>query len=337
MPAANLRLTIDTTVLAENWRMLSRASGRADCGAAIKADAYGLGAEKIIAALARAGCRDFFVASWPEAVALEPLSGARVAVLHGVQAGEMAAALASAAVPVLCTPAQVLAWRDTANGRECDVMVDTGMNRLGLGVGDLGLLDGLAIDTLHSHLACADTPDHPMNARQLGDFHAVAAAVPHRRASLSASAGIMLGRDYAFGLTRPGIGLYGGVVDGVAAVAGLEARVVQVRDVAPGQSIGYGATWTAARATRVAVLNIGYADGCPAQANAGTVSAGDRHCPVIGRVSMDLLAADVTGADVTEGDWLRLDFDLATVAAATGRSQYELLTGLGHRYARRYQ
>jgi alanine racemase len=338
MPPANLRLTIDTATLAANWCALDRASGAAACGAAVKADGYGLGASAVVLTLVRAGCRDFFVASWAEAAALDIPAAARLAVLHGVQDGEMRVALASAAVPVLCTPAQVAAWRAAAPGRVCDVMIDTGMNRLGLEFNELNLLDGLTIDTIHSHLACADTPCHPMNARQLAAFREVVATVPAKRASLANSCGIMLGPDYAFGLTRPGIGLYGGAVAGVAPVAGIEARVVQVRDIAAGDSVGYGATWTAARATRVAVLNIGYADGYPCSlSNGGSVFADDATCPVIGRVSMDLVAADVTGADVREGDWLRLDFDLPRAAAASGRSQYELLTGLSHRYARRYQ
>ncbi len=338
MPPANLRMTIDARAMAANWSLLARASQSAACGAAVKADAYGLGASVAVDVLARAGCRDFFVASWREAAALGSLpTGIRVAVLHGIQSGEMSTALASDSVPVLSTPAQVAAWREAAPDRPCDVMIDTGMNRLGLGPGDLGLLDGLAIDTLHSHLACADTPGHPMNARQLASFREIVAAVPALRASLANSAGIMLGGAYAFGLTRPGIGLYGGGIAGVTAVVGIEARVVQVRDVAAGDSVGYGATWSAAWPTRVAVLNIGYADGYPALATGGAVRAGDTACPVIGRVSMDLVAVDVTGAVVTEGDWLRLDFDLARVAAATGRLQYELLTGLGHRYDRVYQ
>ena len=338
MPA-NLRLTIDTAALAANWRMLARAPGAVATGAAVKADGYGLGAVAAVRTLVRAGCREFFVASWDEVAALgEMPPGSRLTVLHGVQQGEMATALASDAVPVLCTPAQVAAWKAAAPGRVCDLMVDSGMNRLGMSTADLGLLDGLNIDTVHSHLACADTPGHPMNARQLAAFRDVVAAVPARRASLANSSGIMLGPDYAFGLTRPGIGLYGGALAGVAAVAGIEARVVQVRNVATGDSVGYGATWVAPRPARVAVLNIGYADGYPRSlSNAGTVFAGEMACPVIGRVSMDLVAADVTGAGVAEGDWLRLDFDLPRAAAASGSSQYELLTGLGHRYAREYQ
>lgn len=332
----NLRLTIDTAALAGNWRRLARASGAAACGAAVKADAYGLGARAVTAVLARAGCRDVFVAGWAEAAALDLPDGVRVAVLHGVQDGEMATALASRAVPVLSTPAQVAAWRAAAGGRPCDVMIDTGINRLGLAAADCALLDGLAVDTLHSHLACAETPAHPLNAVQRDAFRAVVGRVPAARAALANTAGIMLGRDYAFGLTRPGLGLYGG--GGGAPVAALEARVVQLRPVAAGDTVGYGATWAAPRDTRIAILNLGYADGYPrALSDRGAVFAGDRACPVVGRVSMDLIAADVGGAHVAEGDWLRLDFDLARAAAASGRSQYELLTGLGHRYSRHYQ
>lgn len=337
-PAANLRLIVDTAALGRNWRRLDTASGAAAAGAAVKANGYGLGMNEVTRALVRAGCREFFVATWAEAAELATPPECRVAVLHGVQDGDMATALASAAVPVLCTPAQVAAWRAAVPARPCDIMVDTGMNRLGLATHEVDLLDGLTIDTVHSHLACADLADHPMNARQLAAFQAVVAQVTARRASLANSAGIMLGGDYAFGLTRPGIGLYGGGVPGVAPVAAIEARVVQVRDVATGGGVGYGATWTAARDSRIAILNLGYADGYPrGLSNKGVVFAGDARCPVAGRVSMDLVAVDVTGTGAGEGDWLRVDFDLARDAAAAGISQYELLTGLGHRYARVYQ
>ena len=328
---ANLRLSLDTAALVANWRDLGAACGVAT-GAAIKADGYGLGAQRIVDALAAAGAGDFFVASWAEAAALTMPPGARLAVLHGVQGGETAAALASTAVPVLNTPAQVAAWR--ATGRSCDVMVDTGINRLGLTPAEAmsGLLDGIVLDTLHSHLACAETPAHPANERQLTIFRAVVAAVRPARASLAASAGIALGRDFAFDLTRPGIALYGG--RGSRPVAIIEARVVQIRTIPAGGSVGYGATWIAARDSRIAIVNLGYADGFAGALGAdGIVVIGNVSCPVIGRVSMDLIAVDVTAADVKEGDWVRVDFDLVHAAAATGRSEYELLTGLGHRYA----
>ncbi len=328
----NLRLTIDTAALAANWRDLAAASGVAT-GAAVKADAYGIGAQGVVETLAAAGCRDFFVATWREAAALAMPPGTRLAVLHGVQPGEMAAATASAAVPVLNTPAQVARWRTT--GRPCDVMVDTGLNRLGLTPAEAtsGLLDGLALDTLHSHLACADTPADTMNAAQAAAFAAVVAHLRPPRAALANSAGIGLGRDFAFDLTRPGIALYGG--RGSRAVAMLAARVVQVRRILAGATVGYGATWVAARPSRIAVVNLGYADGfARALAGTATIVAGGIRCPLAGRVSMDLIAADVTAADIGEGDWVSIEFDLARAAAATGRSEYELLTGLGDRYAR---
>ncbi len=336
--AANLRLTIDTAALARNWQRYDQASAPARAGAAVKADAYGLGAQAVVDILARAGCREFFVATWTEASALAIPEGTRLAVLHGVQTDEMAVALSNAAVPVLTTPAQVAAWRAAAPDRPCDVMVDTGINRLGLTPAEaMTLLDGLAVDVLHSHLACADDAASPHNAAQLAVFREVVAAVPARRAALANSAGVRLGADYAFDLTRPGIALYGGAPD-AEPVVHLAARVVQVRDVAAGASVGYGATWTAARASRIAVLNFGYADGYPrALSNAGEAFVGEVRCPVVGRVSMDLTAVDVTGTVVAEGDWLAIGFDLAATAAKARVSQYELLTGLGHRYARVYE
>ena len=334
-----LRLTVDTAALAANWRWFERRSGAAACGAAVKADGYGLGARVCLEALAAAGARDFFVATWAEAAALLPLGdGLRLAVLHGLLPGETATA---GVVPVVNTPAQVARWRASGGGT-CDVMIDTGMNRLGLSPADAasGLLDGLDVDVVHSHLACADEPGNPMNEEQLSRFRGVLAGVPHRRAALANSAGVCLGADYAFDLTRPGIGLYGGATHPDAAgqlgaVALIDARVVQVRDVAAGKTYGYGATWTAQRPSRLAILGIGYGDGYAcAFSCVGQAYVGSTPCPVVGRVSMDLTAIDVTGCDVAEGDWLRVDFELARTSTATGRSQYELLTGLGHRYTR---
>ena len=335
MPAAALRLTVDTAALARNWRWFG-ATGGVAAGAAVKADGYGLGARECVAALVAAGCRDFFVATWDEAAALGALPpGVRLAVLHGLLPGEAAL---PGIVPVLNSLEQVARWRSGGGGL-CDIMVDTGMNRLGIALVDLAALPAdLDVDALHSHLACADEPGHAMNVAQLGAFRDVLALVPHRRASLANSAGVCLGRDYAFDLTRPGIGLYGGITHPAAAgrlapVVGLEARVVQVRDVAAGATYGYGATWTAARDSRVAILNLGYADGYRrAFAGPGVVGG----FPVVGRISMDLTGVDVTGGNVREGDWLAVDFDLPTLSQATGIAQYELLTGLGRRYQRRY-
>ncbi len=342
-PPAHARLTVDTAALVANWRAFAAAGGAAACGAAVKADGYGLGANSVTRALVAAGCRDLFVAHWHEVAALGPQpDGVRVAVLHGVMPGDMASALASAAVPVLVTPGQVQAWRTT--GRPCDVMVDTGLNRLGLSIAEAcsGLLEGLAIDTLHSHLACAEDRAHPANERQRAAFADLAATIPARRFALANSGGIGLGAGYHFDLTRPGIGLYGGgaAPDGGALrpVAGLAAQIIQLREVPAGASIGYGATFTAAAALRVAVVALGYADGYPRSlSNRGSARVGGVACPLVGRVSMDLTVFDVSAAaGLAEGDWLAVDFDLAATAAASGRSEYELLTGLGARYARVY-
>jgi len=337
-----LRLTIDGDALAANWRWLRDRGGDAACGAAVKADGYGLGACETVARLASEGCHDFFVSSWAEAAALESLpEGCALSVLHGVREADMTAALAGMAKPVLNSPEQIARWK-AAGGGSCDVMVDTGINRLGLPLDEIGLLDGLVIDTLMSHLACADEPDSALNALQRRRFAEVAAMVPFRRASLANSAGICIGADYAFGLTRPGLALYGGVPrieaqGSIRPVALVEAEVLQVRAVPANETVGYGATWTAARDSRIAVLNIGYADGyARAFSNAGRVWAGDDWLPVVGRVSMDLVAVDATDAIVAEGDWLALDPDLAEAARRSGASQYELLTGLGRRYQRRW-
>lgn len=331
-----LRLRLSTDALVANWRWLDRMSGAAACGAAVKADGYGLGARAVVARLAAAGCRDFFVATWDEAARLGDVPGA-LSVLHGVGADDMAAALASQARPVLNTRAQVERWRPT--GKPCDVMIDTGMNRLGLSAADVGegLLDGLRIETLMSHLACADE-DSAINARQRAALAAL--DISAARKSIANSAGICLGPDYAFDLTRPGLALYGGIpraeaAGHIAQVAYPEAQIVQRRTVPAGETVGYGATWTAPAATQVAILNIGYADGY-LRCFAANGTAGEGQLPLLGRVSMDLVAIDVTTApELREGDWVGLDYALPA-AAASGLSQYELLTGLGPRLERRW-
>ncbi|HVI99404.1 MAG TPA: alanine racemase [Sphingomonas sp.] len=336
---APLRLRLDSAALAANWRTLDAMSGRAACGAAIKADGYGLGARGVAERLAAAGCRDFFVATWAEAEALAGLD-LPLAVLHGVRAEDMPAARAGRARPVLNTPAQIARWRE-AGGGTCDVMVDTGMNRLGVSPGDVaeGLLDGLAIDTLMSHLACADE-DKAMNARQRDAFAALAGRTSATRMSLANSSGIALGPDYAFDLTRPGLALYGGRQraghEAVRQVVTPEAQVLQRRRVPAGATVGYNATWRASADTEVAILNLGYADGYfRGFSNKGVARLGDAALPVLGRVSMDLVAIGVDAApDIAEGDWIALDYDLPAASAASGMSQYELITGLGSRFDR---
>lgn len=334
-----LRLRLDGAALVANWRWLKGQGGDAACGAAIKADGYGLGAHAVLERLAAAGCRDFFVASWAESAALGAMpEGISLSVLHGVRAEDMAAALGGPHKPVLNSAEQVARWKST--GLPCDVMVDTGMNRLGISAGDVssGLLDGLVIDTLMSHLASADE-DVAQNAVQRAAFAQVSVQIAARRCSLANSAGICLGKDYAFDLTRPGLALYGGVPRAEAAgqirqVVVPEAQIIQRRQIAAGDSVGYNATFTAERPMEFAILNIGYADGYfRGFSNAG--SAGGGRFPVIGRVSMDLIAVAVDAEPgLAEGDWLALDFALPDAAATSGMSQYELLTSLGRRFDR---
>lgn len=341
MTSAPLRLRLDGDSLVANWRTLAAMSGDAACGAAVKADGYGLGAREVVQRLGEAGCRDFFAATWAEAAVVAAL-GLPVSVLHGVRAEDMGAAMASrVARPVLNSVHQIRRWRD-AGGGACDVMVDTGMNRLGIRPEDVtaGLLDGLRVETLMSHLASADERV-PLNAVQRERFAALAGRTAAKRMSLANSAGIALGPDYGFDLTRPGIALYGGVP--AAAFAGRirqvvtpEVQVLQRRLVPAGQTVGYNATWTAAADTEVAIVNLGYADGyLRCFSGTGSARAGGIEVPVIGRVSMDLTALDVSAApDLAEGDWVAIDYALPETAAASGLSQYELLTGLGGRFDR---
>jgi alanine racemase len=305
---APLRLRLDSDALIQNRRTLDRMSGSAACGAAIKGNGYGLGAIEVALRLADAGCQDFFVSNWQEAAELAPL-GLTVSVLHGVREEDMAAAAAGFARPVLSTPIQVARWK-AAGGGACDVMVDTGMNRLGLSAEDVrdGLLDGLTIETLMSHLACADD-DGPMNERQRASFAALAGLTSAHRMSLANSAGIAIGKEYAFDLTRPGLALYGGVprsdVKGsIRQVVFPEAQILQRRYVPANQTVGYNGIWKATVGTEVAIINLGYADGYwRGFSNVGTARADGVSLPILGRVSMDLVAIDVTAVDgLQEGD-----------------------------------
>lgn len=340
---APLRLSLDHEALLSNWRWLKARSGVAACGAAIKADGYGLGAAEVLLRLAAAGCRDFFVSNWAEAAMLEPIldDGLSLSVLHGVREEDMGAALSSRARPVLCTPIQVARWKQAAGG-VCDVMVDTGMNRLGLDWRDdhAALLEGLAVDTLLSHLVSADD-DGVLSAQQLERFRGHRDVVRARRYSLANSAGICLGTDYAFDLTRPGLALYGGMpraeAEGaIRQVVFPQAQVLQRRRVRAGDTIGYNGTHLAAEHMEIAVLNIGYADGyLRGFSGRGSVHVEGRRLAVVGRVSMDMIAVDVsTWPDVAEGDWLGIDYALPEASEVSGLSQYELLTGLGARLDR---
>jgi alanine racemase len=337
-----LRLTIDRSAIQSNWRWLQGRAGVA-AGAAVKADGYGLGACETTEALIDAGCRDFFVSTWAEAEALGNLpESVSLVVLHGVGGDDAQAAMRLPARPCLNTLEQVARWKEIASDRACDVMIDTGMNRLGLRPTEIDALDGLAIDTLHSHLACADEDD-PLNQMQLERFRAATSAVPAKRYSFANSAGICLGRDYSFDLVRPGLALYGGVpraeAEGnIRQVARVEAQIVQRRTIPEGESCGYGATFLAKKDTEAAILNIGYADGyLRGFSSHGSAFSGEYALPVLGRVSMDLIAVGVDAAPgLKEGDWVEIDYDLPSASKQSGLSQYELLTTLGSRFERRW-
>lgn len=342
-PPAALRLRLDSAALAANWSALDALSGAARAGAAIKADCYGLGVAAAVPVLAAAGCRDWFVAHWQEAAeAVRFVPAAQVSVLHGPMTDAEAAYARSLGVrPVLNSLAQVRRWLATGGG-PCDLMVDTGMNRLGLTLDEIGddAVSTLKIEICMSHLASADE-DCAQNAAQLARFRAVQQVVQAQRYSLCNSAGIVLGGDYHFDLTRPGLALYGGVPRGelaekIAQVAWPEAAVIQVRELTAGESVGYNATFVAPAPMRVGVISVGYADGyLRCWSGRGQVLWQGRRLPVLGRVSMDMTIVDLSTAEnCGEGDWLGLDYALPEAAAASGLSQYELLTLLGRRFAR---
>ena len=342
-PPAALRLGIDRDALKSNWTALDAMSGTARAGAAVKADGYGLGSRHVVPVLREAGCADFFVAHWSEvADLLDLLPPEQISVLHGPLTGADAAyAKATGIKPVINSLHQAQLWL-AAGGGLCDLMVDTGINRLGLPPGALGdnAIAELEIDTLHSHLASADE-NSALNAVQQQRWVAARGQVRHRRAALANSAGIALGGDYHGDLTRPGLALYGGVprpelADVIRQVARPEVALMQVRELTAGESVGYNATFTADRPMRVGVVALGYADGYLRNwSGNGTLRADEAALPVLGRVSMDMTVVDLSAApQLREGDWVSLDYRLPEAAAASGLSQYELLTLLGLRFAR---
>lgn len=336
------RLRLDGKALVNNWKTMARLSGSAATGAAVKADAYGLGAREAVPRLWGAGCRDFFVAHWSEAEAIADLvPPSNISVLNGVNADEVGLARSLDAVPVLNTPKQIMTWKNAAGGR-CHVMVDSGMNRLGVGPEQVSaqLFEGLEVDILMSHLASADE-DVEQNATQLSRFKEFFSAISSRRKSLANSAGVALGPDYHFDLTRPGIALYGAAAvehldDVIHPVVRIDARILQVRDLGAGEPVGYNASWQTQRPTKLITVAYGYADGyARAFANCGTVTVNGELCPVVGRVSMDLITvAAGSGQSPEEGDWVEIGFDLKAASQASGISAYELLANLGNRSQR---
>lgn len=341
-PPASLRLRVDTGALAANWRYLDSLSGAAETGAAVKADAYGLGIDKAVPALRDAGARQFFLAHWSEVPALlRHVDPGDISVLHGpFNAEDCAFARSTGAIPVINSLQQANMWNESGGGR-CHLMIDTGINRLGVSASDLSdpAIGELQIDVAMSHLASADE-DCAQNAAQLEAFRSAAQHVSAKRLSLANSAGIMLGTDYHFDLTRPGLALYGGTAHPamereVMQVAYPEAAVIQVRRLSAGDSVGYNAIWTADRDVQAATVSIGYADGfLRALGKGGALHHDGQELPIIGKVSMDMIVVDVSAAKIYEGDFLSIPFDLLSVSSRSGLSQYELLTVLGHRFER---
>ncbi|PLK25885.1 alanine racemase [Novosphingobium sp. TH158] len=342
-PKPPLRLHLDTDALVHNWRALDALSGKARAGAAVKADAYGLGAPRVVKALAAAGCRDFFVAYAGEAAQIDGLvDPAQISVLHGPLTADEARFMQARGIrPTINSIEQAQCWLDTGGGA-CDLMVDTGMNRLGLALSDLGddLVARLDVEVLLSHLASADE-DSPLNAQQRARWIEARAMVPSRGCSLANSAGIVLGEGYHGTLTRPGLSLYGGVpraelAGTIRQVAYPQATIIQAREVSAGDTIGYNATFTASRAMRIGVVALGYADGyLRCWSGKGMLRSNGTPLPVVGRVSMDMTLIDISAAPhIRAGDWVEADYALPEAAQACGLSQYELLTSLGRRFCR---
>ena len=356
--AAGALLTIDLGAIAANYRLLRQQIGAATCGAVVKADAYGLGAAEVAPALSAAGCRHFFVAHLEEGIALRHAlpTDAAIYVMHGVFAGGEAACLAHDLVPISNSPAQLARW--AAQARQADrrlpavVQLDTGMARFGFAAADLpdirDQLRALTLQFTMSHLACADTPDHPANAEQRARFDALRAELPPAPATLAASSGIFLGPAFRYDLVRPGAALFGvapvaGAPNPLYAVIRLDAKIVQLRDVPAGTPIGYGHSARTAAPARLATIAVGYADGyLRSGSNRGAAWFGDIALPIMGRVSMDSIVLDASAvpADALhEGSTVELigpHRGVDAVAAEAGTIGYEVLTSLGRRYHRRY-
>lgn len=364
-PAPTGRVTIDLDQVARNWRGLADLVAPAVCGAVVKANAYGLGAARIIPALSQAGCRVFFIATPQEGIEARHFApDAEIYALDGLLPGSAENFARHDIHPVLSTYDDVQTWAQlsTQQGRRlaCGLHIDSGLNRLGLSArdarhlaADSKLLSMIDVRLVMSHLACADNPCDRKNRDQLLAFETLSALFPGIHRSLAASDGLMLSKAFHFDLVRPGYALYGGQATianaaPVAPVAVVTARILAINDVAPGESVGYAASWRATRPSRIATIAAGYADGVPRSASSrdgefcGCVLIAGHKVPIVGRVSMDLITADVTDlpvASVLPGDEAVLygaGLTIEDVGFAAGTIGYEILTRLGTRFARDY-
>ncbi len=337
------RLTIDLDAVVANWRALD---GMTNCktAAVVKADGYGLGGANVAKALFKAGVRQFFVAVAEEAVAIREELGEKpdISVFSGHMKGDTDLIRELKLTPMINSVDQLTHHFETLPGHPFGIQLDTGMNRLGMERQEWAAIAELALaqnpTLVMSHLACADEPDHPMNAYQLDNFKQLTDGISAPR-SLAATGGILLGPDYHFDLTRPGIGLYGGLpFEQATPTVELDLPIIQVRDVAEGEVVGYGNSWQAERPSKIATVSGGYADGIFRMlSDKATLYHGDTPCKLVGRVSMDLLTIDVTDLPETPtkltliGPQQSVD-DLANQARTIG---YEVLTQLGARYNRK--
>lgn len=336
-------LTINLDAIADNWRALNGLS-RAETGAVVKGDAYGLGIQPVAQTLARAGARRFFVAVAEEGESLREALGpeAEIFVMSGHCPGDTQQIAGLGLIPMINSIEQMTLHLESLPGHPFGVQLDSGMNRLGMMEKEWAAAAPIILDQnpvlLMSHLACADDPECAMNSYQLDEFLRLTHGTNLPR-SLAATGGILLGKQYHMELTRPGIGLYGGLpFDRAKPVATLDLPVIQIRDLRPGETVGYGNSWTARAPCRIATLSGGYADGIlRALSNSATLWHGTTRCPLVGRVSMDLLTVDISDVEGNP-ESLQLLGDRQTVdqlAEAAGTIGYEILTALGGRYARR--
>ncbi len=362
---AGALLTIDLRALQNNWRQLNELAGLAECAAAVKASCYGLGLEPVVAALSDAGCKTFFVALPQEGHDVRTvLPEANIYVLNGLMPGQAAFYHQHKLSPVLGTPTQVRGWQEYCLEQELKLPaalhIETGINRLGLTdkqtrelAGQREVLSAFKLSLIISHLACGEIPGDPMNGEQRDKFNQLRALLPDAPASLANSPGTFLGEGFNFDMVRPGIALYGGNPFGnranpMSPVARLYAPLLQVREICVGESVGYAASWTAKRPSKIGIIGAGYGDGLPralsspAKDGPACVFVGGHYAPIIGRVSMDLITVDLTDVPqefVREGQRVELMGDNVTVddlARWSGTIPYEVLTGLGSRYARLY-
>ena len=358
-------LTVDLSAIEANWRALSRRATPSECGAVIKADGYGCGIDQVARKLFRAGCRTFFVADLAEAkTARDAAPEAAIYVLSGLMPKSASAFADLRARPIIGSLVELAEWDAFCNANQwrggAALHVDTGMNRLGISANEAAALaprirsENHGITLLISHFACSELPEHPLNDRQIKLFREVRMLYRGIPSSLANSSGIFLGSAAHCDMVRPGVALYGvnptpGKSNPMRPVIELQARILQVRGVPRGETVGYDAQWTAKRSTRVAVVAVGYADGFMRAAGssdetpgASAIVAGQR-CPIAGRISMDLMAIDITDLPdnaVRRGDLATLighEISVDDLASAAGTIGYEVLTSLGRRYHRVYR